>query len=61
MRPWRCLLYTSEYVPKPVKIDASEPLKITVEDNTYIVEGKWLERLMSNINFGDYELSLIHI
>ena len=24
-------------------------------DNTYIVEGKWLERLMSNVNFGDYE------
>ena len=38
-----------------MKIDASEPLKITVEDNTYIVEGKWLERLMSNVNFGDYE------
>lgn len=48
-------VYKSEYVPKPVKIDASEPLKITVEDNTYIVEGKWLERLMSNVNFGDYE------
>ena len=24
-------------------------------DNTYIVEGKWLERLMNNVNFGDYE------
>lgn len=48
-------VYEPEYVPKPVKIDASEPLKITVEDNTYIVEGKWLERLMSNVNFGDYE------
>ena len=32
-----------------------ESLTITVEDNTYIVEGKWLERLMSNVNFGDYE------
>ena len=48
-------VYEPEYVPKPVKIDASEPLRITVEDNTYIVEGKWLERLMSNVNFGDYE------
>ena len=48
-------VYEPEYIPKPVKIDASEPLKITVEDNTYIVEGKWLERLMSNVNFGDYE------
>ena len=27
-------VYEPEYVPKPVKIDASEPLKITVEDNT---------------------------
>ena len=48
-------VYEPEYVPRPVKIDAGEPLNITVEDNTYIVEGKWLERLMSNVNFGDYE------
>ena len=48
-------VYEPEYVPRPPKIDASEPLEITVEDNTYIVSGKWLERLMSNINFSDYE------
>ena len=24
-------------------------------DNTYIVEGPWLERLMANVNFSDYE------
>ena len=49
------IVYEPEYVPKPVKIDASEPLQITVEDGVYIVEGKWLQRLMSNVNFGDYE------
>ena len=48
-------VYEPEYVPRPPKIDADEPLDITVEDHTYIVSGKWLERLMSNINFSDYE------
>ena len=25
------------------------------KDGTYIIEGPWLERLMANINFSDYE------
>ncbi|MBR7150695.1 MAG: GTPase ObgE [Oscillospiraceae bacterium] len=48
-------IYEPEYVPRPPKIDMSEPLQIEVVDDTYIVSGKWLERLMANINFGDYE------
>ena len=48
-------VYEPEYVPRPPKISTDEPLNITVEDNTYIVDGPWLERLMSNINFSDYE------
>ena len=39
----------------PPKLDTSAPLNITVDDNTYIVEGPWLERLMANVNFSDYE------
>ncbi len=42
------------YVPRPPKLDTSAPLNITVDDNT-IVEGPWLERLMANVNFSDYE------
>ena len=48
-------VYEPEYVKRLPTVDASEPVSITVEDNTYIVEGKWLAHLMSNINFGDYE------
>ena len=48
-------VYEPEYVKRMTTVDASEPLHITVDDNTYIVEGKWLAHLMSNINFGDYE------
>ncbi len=48
-------VYEPEYVPRPPKLDVSAPLNITVEDNTYLVEGPWLERLMANINFSDYE------
>ena len=48
-------VYEPEYVPRPVEVDMSEPLNIIHEDETWIVEGAWLQRLMANINFGDYE------
>ena len=48
-------VYEPEYVPKPPAIDTSEPLHIEQEDNTWLVEGPWLQRLMGNINFSDYE------
>ena len=48
-------VYAPEYVPRPPKLDTSEPLHIEVEDNTYLVEGPWLQRLMANVNFADYE------
>ena len=51
-------VYEPEYVPRPPKLDTSAPLNITVDDNTYIVEGPWLERLMANVNFSDYESRL---
>lgn len=37
------------------EVDTSQPLTIHVEDNTWLVEGPWLQRLMANINFSDYE------
>ena len=48
-------VYEPEYVPKPPVIDTAEPLHIQREDNTWLVEGPWLQRLMGNINFSDYE------
>ena len=48
-------VYAPEYVKRPPKVDMSQPLEITVEDNVYLVEGPWLQRLIANVNFGDYE------
>ena len=48
-------VYEPEYVPKMPEVDTSDPLHIEREDNTWLVEGPWLQRLMGNINFSDYE------
>ncbi|MBE6939704.1 MAG: GTPase ObgE [Ruminococcaceae bacterium] len=49
------VVYEPEYVPRPPQVDMSEPLNIVQEDGTWLVEGPWLQRLMANINFSDYE------
>ena len=49
-------VYEPEYVPKPPVIDTSAPLDIQrADDGTWLVEGPWLQRLMGNVNFKDYE------
>ena len=50
-------VYEPEYVPKPPKVDTSEPLDIQRLDDgrTWLIQGPWLQRLMSNVNFDDYE------
>ena len=49
------VVYEPEYVPRPAEVDMSEPLHIEHEDDVWLVEGAWLQRLMANINFSDYE------
>jgi len=48
-------VYEPTYVERPPELDLSEPMTITQEDGTWIVEGPALQRLMANVNFGDYE------
>ena len=48
-------VYQPEYVKRPPVVDTSVPVEITVEDGVYFVEGPWLQRLIANTNFGDYE------
>ena len=48
-------VYEPTYVERPPEVDMSQPLNIIHEDDTWIVEGPWLQRLMANVNFGDYE------
>jgi GTP-binding protein len=48
-------VYEPEYVKRAPEIGTAQELQIQVVDGTWIIEGPWLERLMSNINFGDFE------
>ena len=48
-------MYEPEYVKRAPEIGTAQELQIQVVDGTWIIEGPWLERLMSNINFGDFE------
>lgn len=50
----------SRYEAEPLPVVAPESInkhevKITVRDNVYFVEGKWLLNIMRSINFDDYE------
>lgn len=49
------IVYEPNYVEKPPKVDTSEPLTIQHEDDVWIIEGAWLEKIMANVNFSDYE------
>ncbi|MEG2455855.1 MAG: GTPase ObgE, partial [Oscillospiraceae bacterium] len=48
-------VYEPTYVERPPEVDTHTPLAITEEDGTWIVEGPWLEQLISNVNFTDIE------
>jgi len=49
-------VYEPEYVPRAATLDMSAPPEIYQDDDgTWVVEGPWLDRLMSNTNFEDYE------
>ena len=49
------IVYEPDYVAPEPEIDTSEQLIIEQHDDVWTVEGKWLERLLGSINFGDYE------
>ena len=48
-------VFEPEYVPRVPVLDSAEPLEIDIKDGVWYVSGKWLERVMANINFSDYE------
>ncbi|MBE6963802.1 MAG: GTPase ObgE [Ruminococcaceae bacterium] len=49
-------VYEPEYVPRPPVVDTSAPLDIQRDDDgMWIIEGRWLQQLMANVNFSDYE------
>ena len=48
-------IYESEYVAPEAVDKTDHSVEIIVEDGKYIVEGEWLLRVMSNVNFDDRE------
>ena len=49
------VVYQSTYVERPPEVDTSGEVDIQQFDDTWVVEAPWLQRLMANVNFGDYE------
>ena len=49
------LYYEADYVPPEPTVDTSEELSILHDDDMWIVEGPWLQRLVATVNFSDYE------
>ena len=48
-------VYETDYVAPEIVIDTSAEVVIEQCDDVWIVEGPWLEKLISTINFTDYE------
>lgn len=49
------IVYEPEYIAKPESDTAPEDLKIEVVDDVWMIEGKWMEKLVRNTNFTDPE------
>ena len=48
-------VYEPTYVERPPEVDTSGEVSIEKYDDTWVVEASWLQHLMANVNFGDYE------
>ena len=49
------IVYEPEFVPRAPEVDTSGELTIDHEDDIWSVEGPWLQQLIANVNFSDYE------
>ncbi|MFI3253969.1 MAG: GTPase ObgE [Eubacteriales bacterium] len=47
--------YEATYVEKPPEVDTSEELSIEQDEDTWLIEGPWLQRLIAHVNFSDHE------
>ncbi len=48
-------VYEPTYVERPPEVDTSGEVQIEQYDDTWVVESPWLQRLIANVNFSDYE------
>lgn len=45
----------ADYIPPEPVLETSDELEIENEDDCWFIEGPWLQKLVSRVNFGDYE------
>ena len=48
-------VYEPTYVPKEPEVDTSGEVSVERYDDTWVVDAPWLQRLIANVNFSDYE------
>ena len=48
-------VYEPDYVPKEPDLGSPEDVEIREEDELWVAEGPWMDRLVSTVNFSDYE------
>ena len=48
-------VYEPTYVERPPEVDTTGEVSIEQFEDTWVVEAPWLQRLIANVNFGDYE------
>ncbi len=49
------IVYEPTYVERPPEVDTTGEVTIEQYDDTWVVEAPWLQKLIANVNFGDYE------
>ncbi len=49
------IIYEPEYVKPVVEAGEAKELQIERFGDTWVISGKWLQQLINDINFGDYE------
>ena len=49
------IVFAPDYVEKDVEPASLEDLSISQNDEVWVIEGGWMERLVRNVNFSDYE------
>lgn len=48
-------IYHPDYIPPVPEGGSADDLNVQIIDDIWVVEGKWMEKLMGSVNFSDYE------
>ncbi len=48
-------VYEPDYVAPEVKLGTADDLTIRKQDDVWLIQGDWLDRLVARVNFADYE------